>query len=151
MQVVGFACQRDGNRAAETIAQFRMHCRECDNGSTARESDDDDRRRIRQTEMLLCLRVQVFQFLRSARGADALAGACDLPQRLGRAVAHHRVASLGKVSEYRVTRAKPAVIACGKHDEVAGMPVVHGTNVDRVDLATERVDRLHGDCVQTRL
>ena len=101
--------------------------------------------------MTFGLRVQVFQLLRSSRRADALSGACDLLQRLGRAEPHHHVARFGKVFEYSVTRAEPAVIARGKHHEVAGMPVLHRANVDGVNLATERMDRLHGDFIHARL
>src|SRR4051794_34992093 len=146
MQVVGFACQGNSNRAAYAVAQFRVHRRERDNRSATGESDNDNWRRIRQAEVMLRLRVQVLQFLRSARSTDALTGACNFPQSLGRAVAHHRVARIGKVAEYRVTRPEPAVVAGGEHDEVAGMPVVHRANVDGVDLTAERVDGLHGDC-----
>ena len=38
---------------------------------------------VSQTEMMLRLRVQVFQLLRSSRGADARAGACDFLQSPG--------------------------------------------------------------------
>src|SRR4029453_17538836 len=55
------------------------------------------------------------------------------------------------MSEYRVTRAKPAVVAGGKHDEIAGMPVMHQANADRVDLATERMDGLDGHVIRARL
>lgn len=96
-------------------------------------------------------RVEIFQFLRRARGADALSGARDLLQSLGRAETCHRVARFGEMLENSVTRAEPAVVARGKDDEVAGMPVMHRANVGGVNLWTQRMNRCLGHRVHARL